>query len=511
MAELTEKEREELIAEYKALKKDAEEKGWVEPSQSVAGKVMEEAKDVAVGGLKALDYQRALAQRALLDRHRALGGKDLLTEEEKGAIDPRNLQLAPGYGDILERQFGDFPGSQTIGFGLDVALDPLTWESGGLAALKKVPGLVAKLRKWSAGGVLAKIGEKMYRSPFRKADADIITNIGPGAKKFSDIVLEQGWTGNRTKIHENMNKYLDDLVEKQKQILESAGEAGITIDVKAAMDDARAYAKTLMDRANPEDANRILKKVAQIEEAAKASTPPAAPRMAVPKKPEMPSSSDVYLRPETVEKYNKDLSKYQDDLANYQLAQEQFQKASEEFIPLATPAQASGMKTEIWKEIPKGVFGKPVISESDVAGRIQIGGGLAKALENMPGYGEDLAKINQEMRPIFTAAPKEKLVLRQESNVPLVTGIDRNVAPLLLLGGGGGSPSGRMRSGGELAQWFLTKKLLDNVLQGSYVPTKLGSKMMKMGKSGLTSPLLKAGIIEGQPVSPWSLLPEEEQ
>ena len=128
----------------------------------------------------------------------------------------------------------------------------------------------------------------------------------------------------------------------------------------------------------------------------------------------------------------------------------------------------------------------------------------------MPGYGEELSKINAEMRPIFTGAPKEKLVLRQESNVPLVTGIDRNVAPILLLGSGG-NPAGRTRTGEELGKWFLTKKLLDTALRGSYLPTKVGKSTMRMGKSGLTTPALKSLLLDSQPVSPWTLLPEEEK
>lgn len=505
MTDLSKLTDEQLEAIYNDSNKQLQQMGYTPEQLNEEG-----LKNIAGHALKGLDYGRGAVQYGLL---KAMGQENLLTPEEKAAaLDITNKQMAPSWGDVFERKKGDFTGSQTSGFLTDIATDPLTYVPLGLplellgkagkAAEGKLPKIIGKLaemaRGSAPGSLVNKAGEKIYRSPFRRADTEILEKLGPGNKKYSDIILEKGWTGDRVSIGQKMNDYLDNLAMQQSNVLQEAGKAGNRINLNEALAPAEEYAHQLLLKDNKEDAAAILKKVQSLKETANQSILPREAPVFNMKEPVAPTSNEQYLNPEKTNKYLKDLEVYNNQKKAYLDEIEKY-KALEnnEFIPLASPEQASGMKSEIWKSMPKNAYGETAVSDSRYAGLQTAAGGLAKSLEGMPGgYGIQLQAINPEMQTIFTGAPKEKLALRMESNRPMITGLDRNVGPIIA----GTSDE----AGTDLLKWATVKKVLDALMYGTTAPTKTGKFLMKPAVGRAADEGIRRGVIRSQqPKSPW--------
>ena len=463
------KTKEELLAEYEALKEMGRKRGWEEPEQSVAGQILQEAGDVAVGGLKALDYQRAATQRALLEGLKALGGKDLLTEEEKGAIDPRNLQLAPGYGDILERQFGDFPGSQTLGLGLDIALDPMTYESVGLSALKKIPGIVEKLRKMTPGGTLSALGEKIYRSPLKKAD-QVARQAGRAAMP-SDIMLEAGKVGSASKMAEEARALQKQIGESYQNIDALADQAGVSVDVGSSFERARDIIQKERKRGFVDEANEAESILEQLQAQATGGAAPFSQARGFKEA----LQSKIYG------------------------ATEMKRGKTAQILETARDELAGHLDDAV------GVVSKNAVERAPEL--IALQPDLAHLQPKLASLAKDYSEANAKYGSLAKAQKTfSQKAAAEENKQNFLSAIDA-----ILLGTGVGALGTGAGSEGQGFAPLLAKKTYDLLGKGTGARTRIGMGLLKLGKSGLTTPFIKAGIIEGQPVSPWSLLPEEEQ
>lgn len=126
------------------------------------------------------------------------------------------------------------------GFVGDVALDPLTYLSGGLSAAAK-GSIAGKGLLKGAGKVAAKTanafvnplehlavpGEAIYKSGLKKIDTRLIEK---GQEPISDYLLKQGNWGRLSKIQEGMQSRMDDLANQRSKLYSEVDASGAKID-----------------------------------------------------------------------------------------------------------------------------------------------------------------------------------------------------------------------------------------------------------------------------------------
>lgn len=202
------------------------EKGFLDSAKEMGGKALDY-------GLRGLDYAGGLGRMAgagYVDLYNVLTGNPTVSRE--GDLTRALKGQAPAGSEYLERS-GMEPGlkREAIGFGLDVAADPLTYLSGGASAVAK-GGKLAK-----AGNVLKnvavkpgknlseKIGNKMIRSGVSKIDETLEI---AGKKPLSDIMIEEGIQGtNKTikkKVDELGKRYATERADMYKMVDDAGGK-----------------------------------------------------------------------------------------------------------------------------------------------------------------------------------------------------------------------------------------------------------------------------------------------
>ena len=245
---------------------------------------------------KALDYQRGAGAVRIDLLAQSLGASPgMPPEQAAAALNPTTTTTAPSYRDLL-RNWGVPPGPSTAdipkhagilgafrqripdisaraatGTVADAALDPMSYESGGLGriaeALKEVP--VAGKAAAAVGAIpraastLGKAAsEKMYESGI----SDIIkAGKQYGNPKVGETMLEEGITGGARNIQAGMQDSARRLKEERDAILSMAAEGGATGTPKTALDNVSDKLQELVSapRLDAPTARKILSDLAK--------------------------------------------------------------------------------------------------------------------------------------------------------------------------------------------------------------------------------------------------------
>ncbi len=236
------------------------EKGVPAPEPSSTQKVLS-----GIG--KALDYSSNLGRGAVAGAYQGATGEDLgvnLMDVLKGETPSSNelmkragvpeggklSDVLPGYAEpgpdvsMFRPEKGgmlDPTLRGTGGFAADVAVDPLTYISMGVAPLlkkglaagggKAVAAKAADVALNPLGKMVESGGEKLFKSGLKKVDTRAIEK---GGEAVSPYLLERGIWGTQSQIAEGMDKQLAKLAEERAALYGSLDKAGAVVDPYAA-------------------------------------------------------------------------------------------------------------------------------------------------------------------------------------------------------------------------------------------------------------------------------------
>lgn len=263
---------------------NAPKKRWDEdpPDQSKLVQGLETAS-------KGLDYQRGATTGPLLAKYleKVSGKKVYYPEEYDDAIHfrkqyPSSAELykragMPELGSLSDATLGiipkgslfDITGRGTVGALTDMGIDPLTWETGGLA--KPVSGMKQALEKYlgtSAPARLAgSLAEGVANVPQKvlNAPSNAVNSVGQMAynRAFQPVSEYGHYIKNKRDVLDTLKKYgvfgakrpeqydqiLQSLNAKKQEIEKAATQAGGKID----MNNAMAEAEDMLNKMNPKD------------------------------------------------------------------------------------------------------------------------------------------------------------------------------------------------------------------------------------------------------------------
>ncbi len=142
------------------------------------------------------------------------------------------------------------------GFVGDVALDPLTYLSGGLSAAAK--GGLEGSRLAKAGQVALKTanavvnpldalvpaGKTLYQSGLKNIDTRLVER---GQEPVSDYLMKQGAWGRLPTLQDNMKSRMGELAEQRQGLYQKIDNAGVQIDPHYASEGANNYISDLRD------------------------------------------------------------------------------------------------------------------------------------------------------------------------------------------------------------------------------------------------------------------------
>lgn len=134
-------------------------------------------------------------------------------------------------GEVSHTPVGNISTRDIIGFGADVATDPLT-------ALSKAGKLGANVIDKGA----VKAGTSVYKSGLKKIDQAVVEK---GAKPLSDLLLEKGVSGSVKNIREASENILKETKAERNALYKTADEGGALIDPAIALADAMEEAKRI--------------------------------------------------------------------------------------------------------------------------------------------------------------------------------------------------------------------------------------------------------------------------
>lgn len=167
----------------------------------------------------------------------------------------------PGDGTFKPNKGGmlDPTAKGTAGFAMDVALDPLTYASGGASALGKLAKAEKLAQMGKLGNAISKTaevgsktlsavgdplkegtkwaGEKLYKSGFKAAD-EVARDFGKTAA--SDIMWKNRVTGTSQQIADKASELAQNLNRERETLLREADAAGAVVDMEKAMEQGNA-------------------------------------------------------------------------------------------------------------------------------------------------------------------------------------------------------------------------------------------------------------------------------
>lgn len=248
------------------------------------------------GAAKGLDYQRGAVLSGFDRVRQALGGKSAFQPGEmSAALSPLSSTTAPSWGKELEamgipkgpttrdiprhagllgviaQHFPEVSARGAAGLGLDVAADPMTYESGLLGriaeALKDVP--VAS----QAAGALSRVSSAVSDAGKAAAAKTYESGIAPiikaaksaGNPDVGATMLEHGIWGTPSSIREGMEDASSARKGFKDAILEGTQEAGGSASKDAAITPTFQQLKQMVEdqRLTPDQASRILQDLTQ--------------------------------------------------------------------------------------------------------------------------------------------------------------------------------------------------------------------------------------------------------
>ena len=236
---------------------------------------------------RGLDYMGGLTRTGAAQLAESATGRDIVKE---GDWDRAMSGQAPGTAQYIEN--AGIPEGATLGDAIpaikgkwfdpsvrgvagfvgDVALDPLTYLSGGVSALAKSGTTESKLLKalqlankegkiTKAGNVAQKVlnpiesfnkyrSDKNYASAFSKADK--VSKSEGNAYKISDILKSEGFMGDSAKAAERVVEINKSAGQEIGDILKEAQAKGAKVDLTKSFDESLDVAKELRKLSAPE-------------------------------------------------------------------------------------------------------------------------------------------------------------------------------------------------------------------------------------------------------------------
>ncbi len=141
---------------------------------------------------------------------------------ERLGVEPGPSSYIPGVGEVSTRD--------VLGFGMDVATDPLTLVSKGIRALRP------------AETALESGGRSMYKSGLKKVDERLAEK---NVKPVSDILLEEGKAGTTQKLSQEAAKLGQKFAKQREELYRVANEKGVVIDTSEIVKNAQAQIANL--------------------------------------------------------------------------------------------------------------------------------------------------------------------------------------------------------------------------------------------------------------------------
>lgn len=242
---------EEAVALMAQLSDD--ELSQLERAQSITSD-LEQAKQalLSVPG-RAADYAGGVARTGLAAAADPLVEANLVTQEDllnalKGQA-PQSAEFlerggVPEMGSVNVPFVGPVSGRDVLGFGLDVATDPLTYATLGGGAARKAAVKAGKTTPLlSARSVLAptetlrqKAGRALYGASASLKRGDIAgAKVGKGDTAVSNVLFKYGITGGAKETADKALDLAEQLYQRQQQILMDASEMGAQVDIEKAL------------------------------------------------------------------------------------------------------------------------------------------------------------------------------------------------------------------------------------------------------------------------------------
>lgn len=350
---------------------------------------------------RTVDYPAGMVRGAVAGGLEALTGKELV--DIKDVLEGRapessqileKLGVPEGYslsdiipsmysetGKGIRLQKGGFldPSARgASGLALDIATDPLTYLSFGTSAIAK-PGLKAI----SKGAETA--GKTIYKSApmikaldkeaakINKRFASEVTNLP------SNVLMNAGIAGTNEQIAKKSNDLLSTLLEKRNAILQTADDAGATIDVKKAMEPYEQFKNSILAGKDEYKKEAVKKVDSMIVDYKKLGERPAQ------------YVEETVFDPETVSMVTKKV-----EVAPAQTA----------LKPSEMAELNSSFYTKFKDAYKRGDVGKledPIIKQQGFGAKKAIEDSVNKAV---PGLGDELAKVNADMSALLTVKKK---------------------------------------------------------------------------------------------------------
>ena len=340
-------------------------------------------------------------------------GQGWLTLQKGGALDPTARGAA--------------------GFVLDTALDPLTYLTVGAAPAFKAGGKLAQAAKTVASPLEAAArsgGRSMYKSGLKRIDQEAAKF---GKEPVSDVLINRGIAGGAESIYRQMDELAEQLANQRTSIFTRADIEGGAASMQAAMGKAEALLQDLRASRDPIKQAAADKLEAEILEYRKLD----------PSLVEVPTGQTKIVQAGPVQ--SPETGFVTADYISRPITAdftpvEAVDVMKQVMTPPIRPSQATGMKTSLYDTLPKGTFQETVAAAQGVSpdltrGRKAMAAGLneeaAAAVERvLPGEGERIKQINDELSRLLTTKDKQQMEAFKEANKNIITSVD---APMLAL------------------------------------------------------------------------------
>jgi len=257
--------------------------GAAAPKESLTDKALSLGGAALHGAGRVLDYAGGNVRNALMQGADAVADTGLTKE---GDTMKALKGEAPSSSEYLQRA-GMEPGLGNTGAGiaLDIATDPLTYATLGVAPLLKGAGAAAKmgrLEKIAAGLKAAsetkgigsvdralavaqnplelltpQAGKSFYKSAFTPTETKIAEEVvgGAGKKPISDVLLDAGFSGNMSEALQKTRDLNRAAGNEIGAVTKAAGEKGITSSAEDAFGKSREYVDSLKNSLDPDMKN----------------------------------------------------------------------------------------------------------------------------------------------------------------------------------------------------------------------------------------------------------------
>jgi hypothetical protein len=207
--------------------------------------------EIGEGALKVLGYPGNLARGAIGGAYELATGRDDIVNAEdvlKGE--------APGFSEMMNKAdiLQDYPKTRgVVGFGLDVATDPLTYLAGPISAAAKAEKAGLGIKALNAvvnpvealGRGLERGGSAIYKSAFDKADRELATRYGK--ESIADILKAERFKGGMDEAAlkaDEINKAAGEELGALREYAGNLGKMGTPSDLSRAEEVVKEYASS---------------------------------------------------------------------------------------------------------------------------------------------------------------------------------------------------------------------------------------------------------------------------